>query len=113
MAAEGDRLSLVFHALADPTRRRILEVLGEGELSISELSKPFAMTMPAVMKHLKVLGDAGLIEQQKTGRVRHCRREEGPLIEATVWISRHSKYWQQQFEVMAAFLSMPPKEDGK
>ena len=103
---QNEKLNLVFQALSDPTRRRILELLQQEEKTISELVEPFGMTMPAIMKHLKVLGDAGLVENHKTGRVRHCRLEEGPLVEATVWMSKQSKYWQAQFELLATFLDM-------
>jgi DNA-binding transcriptional ArsR family regulator len=104
-----DKLSQVFKALADPGRRQLLELLAAGERSISELAEPTGMSLPSVLKHLKVLADAGLIDQQKTGRVRHCRLEDGPLVEATVWMSRQSKYWQNQFETLAAFLAPPDK----
>jgi DNA-binding transcriptional ArsR family regulator len=108
-SSPDERLSLVFKALADPTRRQMLSALKEGDLTLSELARPHAMTLPAVMKHLKVLAEAGLIEQKKAGRVRHCRLDEGPLVEATVWMSRHCKYWQNQFEVLATLLTTPDK----
>ena len=110
---KADNLSQVFHALADPTRRRMLEILKDGEHTLSELAEPFAMTLPAVLKHLKVLAGAGLIEHYKTGRVRHCRLEEGPMVEATVWLSRHSKYWQNQFDVLATYLTLQKGDETK
>ena len=112
MARTDDRLTQVFKALSDPGRRRMLELLAQGEHSISELARPLGMRLPSVLKHLKVLADAGLIDQQKAGRIRHCRLEEGPLVEATVWLSKHSKYWQTQFETLAAFLTMPKQKEG-
>jgi DNA-binding transcriptional ArsR family regulator len=89
----------------------MLEMLSSGVMGISELARPLSMSLPAAVKHLKVLADAGLIEQQKTGRIQHCRLEEGPLVEATVWLSRHCKYWQNQFETLAAFLAPVKQED--
>lgn len=113
MPRREDRLSQVFRALADPNRRRMLELLSDGERTITELATPLRMALPSALKHLKVLADAGLIDQQKSGRVRHCRLEEGPLIEATVWLSKHSKYWQNQFETLAALLVPPPTNKDK
>lgn len=110
---QSDQLSQVFHALADPNRRRMLEAMATEEQSISDLAEHLSMSLVSVLKHLKVLADAGLIDQQKTGRVRHCRLEEGPLVDATVWLSKHTKYWQNQFETLAAFLSMPKDEEKK
>ena len=109
---ESDQLSQVFRALADPNRRTMLEIMSTEEKSISDIADHLSMSLALVLKHLKVLADAGLIDQQKTGRVRHCRLEEGPLVDATVWLSKHTKYWQNQFETLAAFLTMPKGEEA-
>jgi DNA-binding transcriptional ArsR family regulator len=105
----SDTLTLIFHALADPVRRAMLARLAEGEVSLSELARPFPITLPAVMKHLKVLAAAGLVQESKTGRVRHCSLLDGPLVEAAVWINQHSHYWQRQFEALAGFLATRPQ----
>ena len=97
-----DDLDAVFAALADPTRRAIVQRLAGGEASVSELSEPFAMTLTAVAKHLRVLSDAGLVEQRKEGRVRRCRLAAGPLRDAHAWLGEYGRFWEGQLDSLAA-----------
>jgi len=92
-----DKLSSTFAALADPTRRAILARLATGETSVTELAKPFKMTMPAVTKHLKVLEGAGLITRTRHAQLRPCRLEAARLKEASDWIERYRKFWEGTF----------------
>lgn len=100
-----DRLDRVFFALSDPVRRQILERLDGQALLVSELAAPFAISLQAVSRHIQVLVRAGLIQQERTGRISRCNLDAGPLLDAAVWMNRYSKYWQQQFDVLAATLS--------
>jgi DNA-binding transcriptional ArsR family regulator len=97
-------LDAVFHALADPVRRAILERLDGRELLVSELAEPFDISLQAVSRHIHVLVDAGLVVQTRTGRISRCRLEAGPIYDAAVWINRYSRYWQHQFDVLALWL---------
>ena len=91
-------LDRTFAALADPTRRALLAQLeAEESLSISSLAKPFAMSLPAIMKHLDVLSDAGLVARTKTGRTVACRLNAAPLREATGWLERYRRFWDESF----------------
>src|SRR5689334_4632977 len=88
------QLDRTFAALADPTRRALLLRLSEQEaLSVSELARPFAMSLPAVMKHLDVLSDAGLVAREKTGRVVSCQLKASPMEEAMNWLTRYQRFW--------------------
>jgi DNA-binding transcriptional ArsR family regulator len=98
-------LDAVFSALADPTRRQIVKRLSAGDASVSELAEPFEMSLPAVSKHLGVLEDAGLLTREKEGRVRHCRLVPEPMQEALEWIARYGRFWEQQFDSLAQYLS--------
>jgi len=102
-----DQLDSTFGALADPTRRAILASLMLGQASITELAKPHRMSLPAVMKHLRVLEDAGLVSQHKTGRTRHCRLAAEPLKNAEQWISQYRKFWEGTLDNLEQFLSQP------
>ena len=93
-----DRLSVVFGALADPTRRSILARLAEGEATVNELAEPFAMTLPAVSKHLKVLEQAGLISRGRQAQWRPCRLEADPLKEVADWVEGYRRFWEQSQE---------------
>jgi DNA-binding transcriptional ArsR family regulator len=104
------RLDAVFSALADPTRRAIVEQLAEGERSVSELAEPFDVSLPAVTKHLRVLEGAGLLAHRKEGRVRHCRLVAEPMSEALAWIERYRVFWDARFDALAAHLKRH-KED--
>ena len=103
-SSEDDVLDHVFFALSDPIRRAILERLDEGPLLVSELAAPFDISLQAVSRHIQVLVRAGLISQERTGRISRCSLEAGPVYNAALWINRYSKYWQDQFNVLAAAL---------
>src|SRR5437016_591126 len=99
-----DRLSSTFAALADPTRRAILERLAAGEATVSELAAPFAMTLPAVSKHLKVLQRAGLIERGRQAQWRPCRLDAAPLKEVADWVEQYRLYWEESFDRLDDYL---------
>jgi DNA-binding transcriptional ArsR family regulator len=98
-------LDSVFFALSDPVRRAILERLGEEALLVSELAAPFDISLQAVSRHIQVLVRAGLVRQERTGRISRCSLVAGPIFAAAVWINRYSKYWQEQFDMLATALS--------
>ncbi len=91
-------LDVTFQALSDPTRRAILARLAQGEASVMELAEPFAMSQPAISKHLKVLENAGLISRGRDAQRRPCKLEAQPLAEATGWLIEYRKYWEAQFD---------------
>ena len=97
-------LDRVFFALSDPVRRAILERVGEEALLVSELAAPFDISLQAVSRHIQVLVRAGLVRQERTGRISRCSLVAGPIYAAAVWINRYSKYWQEQFDLLAATL---------
>jgi DNA-binding transcriptional ArsR family regulator len=107
-------LDRTFAALADPTRRALLAQLNSGEsASVSELARPFPMSLPAVMKHLDVLSDAGLIRRTKTGRIVACELTPEPMETAMNWLNRYLQFWSAQLDRLAAFVekeSCPPKQ---
>jgi len=103
-AAAPERLDATFAALANPTRRAILARLAEGEASVLELAEPFAMSQPAISKHLKVLERAGLISRGRDAQRRPCRLEAGRLAEATEWLVGYRRFWEQQFGRLDALL---------
>src|SRR5215831_19924364 len=98
------QLDRVFFALSDPVRRAILQRLGEEALLVSELAAPFNISLQAVSRHIQVLVQAGLVQQQRTGRISRCSLVAGPIYAVAVWINRYSKYWQEQFDMLAAML---------
>jgi DNA-binding transcriptional ArsR family regulator len=100
----SDHLSTTFAALADPTRRAILARLASGERSVTELAEPFAMSMPAVSKHLRVLERAGLIARGRDAQWRPCRLEAAPLKEAAEWTGRFRAVWEQRFDRLDTYL---------
>jgi DNA-binding transcriptional ArsR family regulator len=102
--SEDELLDAVFFALSDPVRRAILARLGEEALLVSQLAEPFAMSLQAVSRHIQVLVRAGLVQQERTGRISKCRLDVGPIYAAALWINRYSKYWQEQFGMLAAAL---------
>jgi len=102
-SGEG-RLDRVFSAIADPVRRKILERLDESPLLVSELAAPFHISLQAVSRHIQVLVRAGLVRQERTGRISRCSLDAGPVFQAAVWLNRYSKYWQDQFNLLAASL---------
>ncbi len=97
-------LDRVFFALSDPVRRAILERLDGESLLVSEIAAPFAISLQAVSRHIQVLVRAGLVRQERTGRISRCSLEAGPVLTAAVWINRYSKYWQGQFDLLSAAL---------
>ncbi|HLZ04187.1 MAG TPA: metalloregulator ArsR/SmtB family transcription factor [Bradyrhizobium sp.] len=102
-------LDRTFAALSDPTRRALLARLGEQEsLSVSELAQPFAMSLPAIMKHLDVLSDAGLIAREKTGRTVACRLTAQPMEQAMNWLNRYARFWSENLDRLAAFVEEDP-----
>ena len=106
-------LGATFAALADPTRRAILERLAHGEASVTELAGPFDVSLPAISKQLRVLERAGLLTQNKQGRVRHCRLEASPMREATQWLVRYRRYWERQLDQLAEYLSELQTEENQ
>lgn len=100
----ADTLSLTFAALADPTRRAILARLSEGEATVGELAAPFAMSLPAVSRHLKVLAKAGLIRQGRDAQWRPCALEAAPLQQANDWIEHYRRFWEQSFDRLDDYL---------
>jgi DNA-binding transcriptional ArsR family regulator len=102
---QDQSLDRTFAALADPTRRALLAQLEAREnLSVSELARPFPVSLPAIMKHLDVLSDAGLISRSKTGRIVSCRLVAGPMQEAVGWLNRYQRFWSERLDRLAAFL---------
>lgn len=112
MPAPNDHLSITFAALADPTRRAILARLSRGEASVTELAEPFAMTLPAISKHLKVLERAGLIERSREAQWRPCKLTAGPLREAADWVESYRTFWEKSFDRLDEYLKQL-KEEGK
>ncbi|WP_192736335.1 metalloregulator ArsR/SmtB family transcription factor [Bradyrhizobium sp. OAE829] len=106
---QEDVLDRTFAALADPTRRALVARLGDREsLSVSELAQPFAMSLPAIMKHLDVLSDAGLIAREKTGRTVACRLTAKPMEQAMDWLNRYQRFWSDNLDRLAAFVEEDP-----
>ncbi len=98
-------LDSTFAALADPTRRAIIAQLGEQPgVSVSDLARPFPMSLPAIMKHLDVLADAGLITRSKQGRTVTCRLNAAPMEEAVQWLERYERFWSERLDRLAAFV---------
>jgi DNA-binding transcriptional ArsR family regulator len=100
----ADVLSQTFAALSDPTRRAILAQLASGEASVTELAAPFAMSLPAVSKHLKVLERAGLIARARDAQWRPSRLEAGPLRDASSWLEAYRRHWEQSFDRLDTYL---------
>lgn len=94
----------VYGAIADPTRRRILDLLAEAERSASELAAPFQMSRPAVSQHLRVLREAGLVSEQRSGRQRIYRLEPGGLREVDLWVSSYQRFWRTRFAALGDYL---------
>lgn len=97
-------LDTTFAALADPTRRAILERLAEGEMSVTALARPFPVSLPAISRHLKVLEGAGLLARRRDGRVHHCRLVGDPLRDAARWIRRYRAFWKRQLDALDEYL---------
>ncbi|MHB1218805.1 MAG: ArsR/SmtB family transcription factor [Alphaproteobacteria bacterium] len=98
-------LDRTFAALADPTRRALLARLGEADnVSVSDLARPFPVSLPAIMKHLDVLSDAGLVTRRKAGRTVSCRLNAAPMQQALEWLARYQRFWSEGLDRLAAFL---------
>lgn len=110
----SERLNATFAALADPTRRAILAVLARGEASVMELAKPFAMSQPAISKHLKVLERAGLIARGRDAQRRPCRIVGKPLADANNWLEKYRQFWEGSFQRLDALLDelQTPEKPG-
>jgi DNA-binding transcriptional ArsR family regulator len=108
-----DQLSVTLAAIADPTRRAILERLAEGEAMVGELAEPFEMSLPAISKHLKVLEQAGLIERGRDAQWRPCRIAAGPLKEVADWVGRYRNHWEESFDRLDAYLRELQNRESK
>jgi len=100
-------------AIADPTRRAILDRLGSGEASVTELARPFEMSLPAISKHLKVLEQAGLIVRGREAQWRPCRLEAGPLKEVADWVEHYRRHWEQSFDRLDEYLRQLQKREKR
>jgi DNA-binding transcriptional ArsR family regulator len=101
---DDETLDLVFGALADPVRRAILNRLDGQDLLVTELAAPFDISLQAVSRHIQVLVRAGLVTQERSGRISRCRLDAGPILQASLWVNRYSRYWQAQFDTLAMWL---------
>jgi DNA-binding transcriptional ArsR family regulator len=102
---QSPALDRTFAALADPTRRALLTRLAEQpDLSVSALAQPFPVSLPAIMKHLDVLSDAGLVTRSKTGRTVACRLRPAPMLDAIEWLNRYERFWTERLDRLATFL---------
>jgi DNA-binding transcriptional ArsR family regulator len=113
---QAERLDTVFAALADPTRRAIIARLARGEASVMELAQPFAMSQPAISKHIKVLERAGLVSRGREAQRRPCRLEAAPLRDATKWLERYRDLWESRFQRLDSLLDElkeKEKRDGR
>jgi DNA-binding transcriptional ArsR family regulator len=113
MVKYSSSLDSTFGALADPTRRAILASLQLGQASITELAKPHRMSLPAVMKHVHVLEQAGLVSQKKAGRTRICRLAPEPLQDAESWISQYRRFWERNFDSLERYLNEEKSQEEK
>lgn len=105
MLSQNDSLSLMFAAMADPTRRRILDRLVRGSATVKQLAQPFSMSLPAIVQHVSVLESSGLIRSQKVGRVRTCQIEPAAMRRAERWISERRTMWERRFDRLGAYLT--------
>lgn len=109
----SDELSITFAALADPTRRAILERLSKGEATVMELAQPFALSLPGVSKHLKVLQKAGLVTQGRKAQWRPCKLDADRLMDVANWVERYRDQWEQRFDRIDEYLRELKKEESK
>jgi DNA-binding transcriptional ArsR family regulator len=109
----ADQLSTTFAALADPTRRAILARLVTGEASVTDLAEPFAMSMPAISRHLKVLERAGLIARGREAQWRPCRLQAAPLRDVADWIEHYRRFWEESFDRLDEYLHQLQKDHAK
>jgi len=113
MPPPAANLDLTFQALADPTRRGMVERLAQGPASVSELAQPFAMSLPAIVQHLAVLEAGGLVRSEKVGRVRTCRIEPAALSLAERWIDQRRAEWERRFDRLGDHLKQHPQGEPK
>lgn len=106
-------LDRTFGALADPTRRRILEHLAGGDRCVTELAKPYRMSLPAVSKHLRVLEQAGLVRRSRAGRVHSLKLEAKPLQQAQAWLEDYRRFWEQSFDRLEDYLTKLQSKEKK
>jgi DNA-binding transcriptional ArsR family regulator len=98
----------IFQAIADPTRRALLDRLRDGEQSVKQLAEPFEMSMPAISQHLHILCDAGLVTQRKAGRMRLYRLNPEPLKEVSDWVNPYEQFWQEKLDALGKYLEENP-----
>src|SRR6187402_1252211 len=110
MLNQSTPLDLVFHALADPTRRQMVERLSRGPASVSELARPFEMSLPAVVQHLQVLEGSGLVRSEKIGRVRTCTIDTAALSQAEQWINERRMGWERRLDRLGELLATAPDD---
>ena len=108
-----DTLDFTFAALSDPTRRAILRRLATGERTVTELAEPFRISLPAISKHLRVLEKAGLLAQEKDGRIHRCRIVAKPLQDASGWIAHYRAFWEESFDRLDGYLYELQKKEKK
>jgi len=113
MLNQDPSLDLMFQALADPTRRSMVERLSRGPASVSELAKPLPISLPAVVQHLQVLEQSGLVKSEKVGRVRTCTLDSGALSLAEQWINERRTQWVRRLDRLGEFLAANPEDDGE
>jgi DNA-binding transcriptional ArsR family regulator len=102
---KDQKLDLIFKALSDTSRRKMLDILSSRECSVSELAESFDMSLPAVMKHLNVLSTAKLIQQEKSGRVKTCSFEADTMKQVSKWVHKYEKYWTEQLDALESFIN--------
>jgi DNA-binding transcriptional ArsR family regulator len=103
--AQQELLDGVFFALSDPIRRGIVERLQSGPLLVSALAEPFSISIQAISRHIQVLEEAGLVQKERTGRIRRCSLDVGPILDIVAWLNRYSDYWQGQFAQLSGALT--------
>lgn len=110
---ESAMLDRVFFALSDPTRRDVLQRLSKERLLVSEIADAYSMSLQAVSRHVQVLARAGLVRQERSGRISSCSLEAGPLYAAAVWLNGYSRYWQAQFDALRSWLVRDSGKHGR
>jgi DNA-binding transcriptional ArsR family regulator len=111
--AATDQLSVIFGALADPTRRAILARLADGDATVTELAEPFSISLPAISRHLKVLENAGLISRSRSGQWRSSTLQAAPLREASAWVEQYRQFWDASFDRLDAHLRRVRRDHGE
>ena len=106
-------LDRTFAALADPTRRRILQHLSQGDLCVTDLARPYAMSLPAVSKHLRVLEKAGLVRRRRRGRVHSLKLQAKPMQQASQWINEYRHFWEENFDRLEEYLKQLQTKEKK